>query len=105
MKFVPMNGKALFKRDGLEGDKVTAGGLILPESTLEKPVTGTILAVAAPEEEIRKSVSGDNTIITFATPPVKVGDRVLIGKYSGITADVEGQHVEIINLTDILGVL
>jgi len=100
-----MNGKALFKRDGLEGDKTTASGLILPESTLEKPVTGTILAVAAPDQEIRKEGNGSTTVISFAVPPVKVGDRVLIGKYSGITADVEGQHVEIINLTDILGVL
>lgn len=104
MKFIPVNGKALFQRDGAGGERVTQGGIIVPEVALEKPVTGTILAVSAPEQEIRET-GEERTVVTFATPPVKVGDRVLIGKYSGIAAEIEGKTVEVINLTDILGVI
>jgi chaperonin GroES len=104
MKFVPVNGKALFQRDGIGGERMTQGGIIVPEVALEKPVTGTILAISGPEQEVRETRE-DRTVVTFHVPPVKVGDRVLIGKYSGITAEIEGKTVEIINLTDILGVI
>jgi len=91
----PLLDKVLVKRN--EEPLKTKGGLFLPEnSTKEKPVEGTVLAVG-------NGRVGDDGKITPLT--VKVGDKVVFGKYSGTEIKVDGEDRLILREDDILGVL
>jgi len=95
-----MNLKPLGDRvivEPLEKDEVTASGIYLPETAKEKPQEGKVIAVG-------KGKTLDNG--TTATPEVKVGDKVLYGKYTGTEITTkEGQELLIMREEDILAIV
>ena len=79
-----------------EGEEVTAGGILLPETAKEKPQEGTIVAVGAGRrDENGKLIAMD----------VKDGDKVLYAKYAGTEIKLNGKKVLILKETDILAVV
>ena len=94
-----MNLKPLADRlvvEPIEGEEVTAGGIILPETAKEKPQQGKVIA-AGPG---RTDDEGDRIAMD-----VKVGDRVLYAKYSGTEIKLDGKKVLILRESDILAVV
>jgi len=90
----PLFDRVLIERT--EEPSKTASGLFLPETAKEKPAEGRILAIG----NGRVSEKGDVTPLT-----VKVGDRVLFGKYAGTEIKVEGADRLILREDDILGII
>ncbi|CAG0979581.1 10 kDa chaperonin [Anaerolineae bacterium] len=80
----------------MEGEEVTSGGILLPETAKEKPQQGTVLAAG----NGRRDDSGK-----LITMDVKVGDKVLYAKYAGTEIKVEGKKVLILKETDILAIV
>jgi chaperonin GroES len=94
MKIRPLHDRVIIKR--VEEETTTAGGIVLPGSAAEKPSEGTVLAV------------GNGKLLENGeTRPldVKVGDRVLFGKYSGNEVTVDGEEVIVMREDDIMAVL
>ena len=94
MAFKPLHDRVLVRRT--EGDEKTSGGLIIPDSTKEKPAEGVVISCG---EGARKD-SGE--LITMA---VNNGDKVLFGKWSGTEVTVDGEELLIMKESDILGIL
>ncbi|MCL2022363.1 MAG: co-chaperone GroES [Betaproteobacteria bacterium] len=94
MKIRPLHDRVIVKR--VEAERTTAGGIVIPDSAGEKPDQGEVLAVGPGKHD------DSGRIIT---PDVKVGDRVLFGKYAGQTVKVDGQEVLVMREEDIMGVL
>jgi len=94
MKIRPLQDRVIVRR--LEGDTKTAGGIIIPDTAKEKPQEGEILAAG------KGKVGEDGTVIPLE---VKVGDRVLFGKYSGSEVKLNGEEVLIMREDDVLGVI
>ena len=94
MKLRPLHDRVIVKR--LENETKTASGIVIPDNAAEKPDQGEVLAVGPG----RKNDKGD-----LIAPNVKVGDRVLFGKYSGNEIKIEGVDHLILREDDILGVL
>ena len=80
----------------LEGEEMTAGGIVLPDTAKEKPQKGEVVAVG-PGKLLD---SGDR-----AGTSVKVGDHVFFGKYAGTEVKVDGDELKIMRESDILGIL
>jgi len=80
----------------MEGEEVTSGGILLPETAKEKPQQGTVLAAG----NGRRDDSGK-----LIAMDVKVGDKVLYAKYAGTEIKVEGKKVLILKETDILAIV
>ncbi|MDP8292190.1 MAG: co-chaperone GroES [Candidatus Orphnella occulta] len=79
----------------LEAEEKTAGGIIVPDSAKEKPQEGKIVAVG------KGKVENGKTIVM----EVKVGDKVLYGKYSGTEIRVAGEDMLIVKEEDILAII
>lgn len=79
-----------------EAEEKTAGGIILPDTVKEKPVEGTVVA-AGPGK-----IADDGKAIKME---VKVGDKVLYGKYSGTEVTINGVEYLIMRESDIFGIL
>jgi chaperonin GroES len=80
----------------LAEDEKTAGGIIIPDTAKEKPSEGEVLAVGpGGRDEAGKLIPLD----------VKVGDRVLFGKWSGTEVKIDGEEILIMKESDILGVM
>ena len=94
MKFRPLGDRVVVKR--VQEDVKTAGGIIIPDTAQEKPQEGEIVAVGPGGRDER----GERI-----TPEVKVGDRILFGKWSGTEVKVEGHDLLIMKESDIMGVL
>jgi len=94
MKIRPLQDRIVVKR--LEGESKTKGGIIIPDTAKEKPIEGEVVAVG------NGKVQEDGTVRKL---DVKVGDRVLFGKYSGTEVKIDGEERLIIREDDILGVL
>ncbi|MGO4908579.1 co-chaperone GroES [Pseudorhodobacter sp. W20_MBD10_FR17] len=94
MAFTPLHDRVLVRR--IEGEDKTKGGLIIPDTAKEKPAEGEIIAVGA---GARKD-SGE-----LIAPSVKVGDRVLFGKWSGTEVTLEGKELLIMKESDIMGTI
>ncbi len=94
MKFRPLHDRVLVKR--VEEDTKTAGGIIIPDTAKEKPSQGVVEAVGA-------GVRGEDGKLQALD--VKVGDRVLFGKWSGSEVKVDGQDRLIMKESDILGII
>ena len=94
MAFTPLHDRVLVRR--IEGDEVTAGGLIIPDSATEKPAEGEVVSTG---EGARKD-SGE--LIAMA---VKAGDKVLFGKWSGTEVKIDGEELLIMKESDILGIM
>ena len=94
MTFRPLHDRVLVRR--VEAEEKTAGGIIIPDSAKEKPAEGEIVAVG----------NGTKAEDGKVTPlDVKVGDRVLFGKWSGTEVKVDGEDLLIMKESDILGVI
>ena len=94
MAFRPLHDRVLVRR--IEAEEKTAGGIIIPDSAKEKPSEGEIVSVG---EGLRDD-EGDRIALD-----VKVGDRVLFGKWSGTEVKLDGQDLLIMKESDILGVV
>jgi chaperonin GroES len=94
MQLKPLNDRVVVKR--IEEEQKTAGGIIIPDSAKEKPIRGEILAV------------GTGKLLDDGTRrplDVKVGDKVLFGKYAGNDIKIEGEELLIMREDDILAVI
>lgn len=94
MKFRPLHDRVVVRR--LEEETKSAGGIIIPETAQEKPSQGEILAVGP-------GARGDDGKIVALD--VKVGDRVIFGKWSGTEVKIDGQDLLIMKESDIMGVV
>jgi chaperonin GroES len=94
MKFRPLGDRVVVKR--VQEDTKTAGGIIIPDTAQEKPQEGEVVAVGPGARDEK----GDRI-----APEVKVGDRILFGKWSGTEVKVDGQDLLIMKESDIMGVL
>ena len=94
MKIRPLHDRVIVKR--IEEERKSAGGIVIPDTAAEKPEQGEILAVGKGKKDDKgKLIPVD----------VKVGDRVLFGKYSGQTVRVKGDELLVMHEEDILGVI
>ncbi|WP_018233587.1 co-chaperone GroES [Thioalkalivibrio thiocyanodenitrificans] len=93
MNIRPLHDRVIIKR--MEEERTTAGGIVIPDSAAEKPIRGEVLAVG-------KGKIMDNG----ETRPldVKVGDKVLFGKYSGTEIKVDGEDVLVMREEDVMAV-
>lgn len=92
--FRPLHDRVVVKR--IETEAKTAGGLIIPDTAQEKPQSGEVFAVGlGVRDENGKVIPLD----------VKVGDRVLFGKWSGTEVKIDGQDLLIMKESDILGII
>jgi len=94
MSIRPLDDRVVVK--ALEAETLTAGGIVLPDTAKEKPQQGEIVAVGPG----RMLDSGDRGGMS-----VKVGNRVVYGKYSGTDVKVDGEEYKIMRESDILGIL
>ena len=94
MNIRPLHDRVIVKR--VEEETTTAGGIVLPGSAAEKPSQGIILAVGSGK-------TLDNG--TVRALEVKVGDKVLFGKYSGNEVKVDGDDLIVMREEDIMGIL
>ncbi|MCO5163891.1 MAG: co-chaperone GroES [Mesorhizobium sp.] len=94
MAFRPLHDRILVRR--IEAEEKTAGGIIIPDTAKEKPSEGEILAVGpGARDENGKLVELD----------VKVGDRILFGKWSGTEIKLDGEDLLIMKESDVMGVI
>ena len=94
MNIRPLHDRVIVKR--LEEERKTASGIVIPDSETEKPDQGEILAVG-------KGKVGDDGKVRALE--VKVGDRVLFGKYSGQAVKIKGEEYLVMREEDIMGVI
>ena len=94
MKIRPLHDRVIVKR--LEEERKTASGIVIPDTAAEKPDQGEVMAVGpGKRDENGKHIALD----------VKVGDKVLFGKYAGQTVKVEGEELLVMREEDIMGVV
>ena len=94
MKFRPLHDRVVVRR--IDAEAKTAGGIIIPDTVQEKPSQGEIIAVGpGARDEAGKLTPID----------LRVGDRVLFGKWSGTEIKIEGVEYLIMKESDILGVI
>ncbi len=94
MKIRPLHDRVIVKR--LEEERKTASGIVIPDSATEKPDQGEVLAIG------NGKIGDDGK----ARPlDVKVGDRVLFGKYAGQSVKVDGEELLVMREEDIMGIL
>lgn len=94
MQIRPLHDRVIVKR--LDEEKVSAGGIVIPDSATEKPVRGKILAVG-------KGKIMDNGDVRPLD--VQVGDIVLFGKYAGTEVKVDGEELLVMREEDITGII
>jgi chaperonin GroES len=92
--FKPLHDRVLVKR--VPSEEKTAGGIIIPDSVQEKPQQGEVVAAGS---GARRADGGIEPL------GVKVGDRILFGKYAGTEVKIQGVDYLIMKESDILGVL
>ena len=93
MKFKPLFDRVLVKR--MAEDTKTAGGIIIPDTAKEKPSKGEVVAVGTGDRDEQ----GRTIPMT-----VKVGDKVLFGKWSGTEVKIDGEELLIMKEADVLGI-
>ena len=89
MKIKPLSDRVLVEPNAAE--EKTAGGLYIPDTAKEKPLAGTVVAAGPGTSEVKMEV--------------KVGDKVLYGKYAGTEINVEGKDYLIMRQDDILAII
>ena len=94
MAFRPLGDRVLVRR--VEEEAKTKGGIIIPDSAKEKPQEGEVLAVGPGARDDSGKLQPLD---------VKVGDRILFGKWSGTEVKLDGEDLLIMKESDILGVL
>jgi chaperonin GroES len=94
MKFRPLHDRVVVRR--IEGESKTAGGIIIPDTAKEKPQEGEIVSVGpGGRDESGKLIPID----------LKVGDRILFGKWSGTEVKIDGEELLIMKESDVMGVI
>jgi chaperonin GroES len=94
MKIRPLHDRVIVKR--IEEERKSAGGIVIPDTAAEKPDQGEIVAVGKGNKDDQgKLIPLD----------VKVGDKILFGKYSGQTVKVKGEELLVMREEDIMGVI
>jgi chaperonin GroES len=94
MKIRPLHDRVIVKR--VEEERKTPGGIVIPDNAAEKPDQGEVLAIGTGK------VMDDGKVRPLA---VKVGDRVLFGKYSGSSVKMDGDELLVMREEDIMGVV
>jgi chaperonin GroES len=94
MKFRPLHDRVLVRR--LTAEEKTAGGIIIPDTAKEKPQEGEVIAAGPGARDDRGQLQPLD---------VKVGDRILFGKWSGTEIKLEGEDLLIMKESDVMGVL
>jgi chaperonin GroES len=94
MKLRPLHDRVIVKR--MEEERMSSGGIVIPDSATEKPVRGKVLAV------------GNGKILDNGEKralDIKVGDAILFGKYSGTEVKVDGEELLVMREEDIMAVV
>ncbi|PQJ95207.1 co-chaperone GroES [Chromatium okenii] len=94
MTIRPLHDRVVIRR--MDEERTTAGGIVIPDSATEKPIQGEVIA------------AGNGKILENGTVrplDVKVGDRVLFGKYSGTEVKIDGKDFLVMREEDIMGVV
>jgi len=94
MKIRPLHDRVIVKR--MEEERTSPGGIVIPDSAAEKPIKGEVVAV------------GNGKILEngdVRSLDVKVGDKVLFGKYAGTEVKVDGEELLVMKEDDIVGVI
>ena len=94
MKIRPLNDRVIVKR--VEDERKTAGGIVIPDTAAEKPSQGEIVAVGPGK------LDDNGKIVAMG---VKVGDRILFGKYSGTEFKMDGDDLLHMREDDIIGIV
>ena len=94
MKIRPLHDRVIVKR--LEEERTSAGGIIIPDSATEKPIQGKVLAVG--KGKILEN--GD-----IRPLDLKVGDKVLFGKYGGTDVKIDGEELLVMREEDVMAVI
>jgi chaperonin GroES len=94
MKIRPLHDRVVVRRQ--EEERTTASGIVIPDSATEKPIQGEVVAVG----NGKVMENGDTRAMD-----VKVGDKVLFGKYSGTEVKIDGEELLVMREEDIMGVL
>ncbi|MGD8643212.1 MAG: co-chaperone GroES [Chromatiales bacterium] len=94
MNIRPLHDRVIIKR--MEEERTTAGGIVIPDTATEKPIRGEVIAVG----HGKVMDNGDTRALD-----VKVGDKVLFGKYSGTEIKVEGEELLVMREEDIMAVI
>ena len=94
MNIRPLHDRVIVRR--MEEEKKSPGGIVIPDSAAEKPIQGEIVAVG------RGKVLDSGEVLPL---DVKVGDRILFGKYSGTEVKVNGEELLVMREDDITGVI
>lgn len=93
MNIRPLHDRVVVKR--LEEEKTSPGGIVIPDSAKEKPIKGEVVAVGTGK------ILDDGRV---RTPDLKVGDKVLFGKYGGTEIKLDGVEYLVLREDDIMGV-
>ena len=94
MNFRPLGDRVVVRR--VKEEQKTAGGIIIPDTAQEKPQEGEIVSVGP------GALNEDGNRVA---PEVKVGERVLFGKWSGTEVKIGGEDLIIMKESDIMGVI
>lgn len=94
MNIRPLHDRVVIKR--VEEERMSAGGIVIPDSATEKPDRGEVVAVG----NGKVADNGDVRALDL-----KVGDKVLFGKYSGTTIKVEGEELLVMSEDDVIAVV
>ncbi|MBL0162701.1 MAG: co-chaperone GroES [Xanthomonadales bacterium] len=94
MALRPLHDRVILKR--MEEEKISAGGIVIPDSAAEKPIRGEVVAAGTGK------ILEDGKVRPIA---VKVGDKVLFGKYSGTEVKVDGEELLVMREEDIIAVI
>ena len=94
MKLTPLHDRVLVER--IDQEEKTAGGIIIPDTAKEKPIEGKVLAVGTGSRDDKGAMQ---------PLTVKVGDRILFGKWSGTEIKLNGKDLLMMKESDILGII
>jgi chaperonin GroES len=94
MKIRPLHDRVIVKR--LEEERTSPGGIVIPDTAAEKPVQGKVMAVG------KGKILEDGKVRAL---DVKVGDKILFGKYSGTEVKVEGEDLVVMREEDVMAII
>ena len=94
MKIRPLHDRVIVKR--LEEERTYAGGIIIPDSATEKPIQGKVVAVG------KGKILEDGSVRAL---DLKVGDKILFGKYGGTEVKVDGDELLVMREEDVMAVI
>ncbi|HVN99338.1 MAG TPA: co-chaperone GroES [Steroidobacteraceae bacterium] len=94
MKIRPLHDRVIVKR--LEEERTSPGGIVIPDTAAEKPVQGKVVAVG------KGKILEDGSVRAL---DVKVGDKILFGKYSGTEVKVDGDELVVMREEDVMAII